>query len=235
MLKEARIVMPMANDGFEQAHAELRHKLCVAFGGFTAFAGQGCWQPEGSKMPIYDTVTIYDVAIDSDRDSPYDTLAQIAVEAGRALGQQSVYVRYPNGNVDIIDLTKPRAEVKPKAQTKDDAARFHETMDRPDPRANETTIRMSGILSELFGAPVFVDGGMGEPEQEHETLKGVDTGRRWLTRSGAIVTVGQPCVSFGGFFVDGSETGPYVVSQDGKMLPHIPGIAAGRDLLKYID
>ena len=119
MLREARIVMPHGDTYASiMAHNDLRKNLASAFGGFTCFRGEGGWVDVNGNL-IRDDVTIYDIAIDNDRDAPFDLLHRFAVEAGRALGQQSVYVRYPNGEVDIVDLEKTSADASSVAATLD--------------------------------------------------------------------------------------------------------------------
>lgn len=106
MLKEARIVMPdFPLDGHPdpKAHSVLKAALVNTFGGYTASHGTGGWMaPDGRLM--MDSVAIYDVAINAERGTDLAQLAQIAATAGRALKQQAVYVRYPDGDVEIMDL-----------------------------------------------------------------------------------------------------------------------------------
>lgn len=107
MLREARIVMPFAGDRLvaTKVHDKLQRQFCEAFGGYTKFAGSGGWVNSRGEL-LNDTNIIYDVAVDSDRDAPWELIARFAIEAGTALDQKSVYVRYPNGEVDIINIVK---------------------------------------------------------------------------------------------------------------------------------
>jgi len=101
MLKEARIVMPYkVISGVREDHAELRKAIVEAFGGFTVAYGSGGWRNhEGSA--ILDAVAIYDIAIEAERDASWDQLFHIAMQAGRDLNQEAVYIRYPDGTVCI--------------------------------------------------------------------------------------------------------------------------------------
>jgi len=103
MLKEARIVMPFANFGSD--HSQLRAALIETFGGYTCAVGQGGWYDEVNQERIDDSVVIYDVAIEDTLEARRKLL-DTALDAGRSLAQKAVYVRYPDGRVDIVD-TKP--------------------------------------------------------------------------------------------------------------------------------
>lgn len=106
MLKEARIVMPSpAGDGMD--HESLRTAIVAAFGGYTCTTGVGAWRPADSDTTIVDKVAIYDVAIEAERDASWDMLFQIAMQAGRDLKQEAVYIRYPDGAVEIAKVPGP--------------------------------------------------------------------------------------------------------------------------------
>lgn len=100
MLREARIVMPY-NSGIVSsgAHTAMATAFCEAFGGYTCTDGVGGWM--NGVVRVDDVVKVYDVAIEADRDASWDKLFQIAMTAGRALGQEAVYIRYPDGTVSI--------------------------------------------------------------------------------------------------------------------------------------
>lgn len=102
--REARIVMPTGDmhGDMPAVHGILRRALAAAFGGFTQTAGEGGWVSPSGEL-VYETVFVYDVAILPSQNAE---LARIAVDAGRRLGQHSVYVRYSHGVVDIIDVAK---------------------------------------------------------------------------------------------------------------------------------
>lgn len=235
MLREARIVMPhFASLTSQAAHHTLQQKLVAAFGGFTAYDGHGGWADPSGKV-VQDMVTIYDIAIDSDRDGPWELIARFAVEAGRELSQDSVYVRYPNGEVDIIDI-KSEEETAGKAD------------------------RLLDALQNMFGPGfVVVDMGDGRSAEAHETdqlykeLTGRDyvpgvkhlpqPGELWETEAGAKVCIGKRAtVIDGGWYVTVVDSGPthdkpmfeYIVNLDGKLQPALPGHKSPRDLKRLI-
>lgn len=98
MLREARIVMPVKVDVASE-HANMRDEIVRAFGEYTAYWANGVWFGDGKT--VRDQVMVYDIAIEAERDATWDTLFQIAMKAGRALGQEAVYIRYPDGSVCI--------------------------------------------------------------------------------------------------------------------------------------
>lgn len=129
ILREARIVMPAAHalPGKEHeasiAHERLRRALCNTFGGYTSTRGTGGWvAPDGTD--VTEAVIIYDVAVDTvSRSEAFShKLALIALEAGRALGQHSVYVRYPHGVVAIIEVDRAEEELSRGGPTPDEEA-----------------------------------------------------------------------------------------------------------------
>lgn len=104
MLREARIVMPYnAARDVRTDHDNLRGDLVGAFGGYTASYGSGAWRNDAGDT-VTDVVAIYDVAIEAERDATWDTLFQIAMAAGRELKQEAVYIRYPDGHVEIAQV-----------------------------------------------------------------------------------------------------------------------------------
>lgn len=190
MLREARIVMPLAGDRLacKKVHDTLQRRLCEAFGGFTKFTGSGgCVDSRGNL--ISDANIIYDVAIDSERDSPTDLIARFAIEAGKALDQTSVYVRYPNGVADIIKIeTKAETLARVLSEPRNDAA---------------------DALSYAF--IIVADMGDGRSAVEPETAPGTEEakpaedvklapGQLWTTRGGGRAAVGRRATIFGGGF-----------------------------------
>lgn len=107
-MREARIILPhYATAASVDAHQKLRHALLAAFGGYTVTNGTGAWL-DGEK-PSHDNVTIYDVAVHLSK-ANREHVREIAVSAATALGEKAVYVRYPEGNVDIIPLARPKED-----------------------------------------------------------------------------------------------------------------------------
>lgn len=193
MLREARIIMPLAGDRLhcKKVHDTLQRQLCEAFGGFTKFTGSGGWVDSRGNL-LSDANIIYDVAIDSERDSPSDLIARFAIEAGRALAQDSVYVRYPNGAVDIIKLTYSEKE-----------HRLAEALSEPDvDKAREGAERFIHAL--LFGGADFVitadmgDGRSAAEPEAKETKLDIAPGQLWSTRGGARTFVGKRATVHGG-------------------------------------
>lgn len=101
MLKEARIVMPIVIGS--SAHGSMQDALLQAFGGFTSYQGQGQWLDGGETE--YDDVIVYDVAAENNVDA-MSKLRSIAMTAGQALGQKAVYIRFPDGRVEIVEIVK---------------------------------------------------------------------------------------------------------------------------------
>lgn len=109
ILREARIIMPRgpAEPGLN-AHEKLTTALIDLAGGVTITPNAGgAWRAPGGADVVED-VLIYDVAIADDQNTE---LARIALEAGRALGQEAVYVRYSHGVVAILDVAKAEEEL----------------------------------------------------------------------------------------------------------------------------
>lgn len=110
-MREARIVMPEVQAVGSKPHDALRAALCEAFGGFTMTYGVGGWVDDTGAV-IRDNVCIYDVAMERTL-ANYGRLRALACEAGRALGQRSVYLRYPSGSTAIISLEPSETAEKP--------------------------------------------------------------------------------------------------------------------------
>ena len=108
-MKEARIIMPIVGGEPCNVHSFLQADILEAFGGYTAYQGSGGWTDTGSEL-VEDLSMIYDIACDEHRDSTYDQLFEIAMKAGRALNQQAVYIRYPDGYVEIASCTEQQTE-----------------------------------------------------------------------------------------------------------------------------
>lgn len=105
-MREARIILPVADNegrGLEIIHGYLAKALCTTFGGATVTASNGMWcGPDGR---VYDEPgKAYDVAMDATRENA-SKLRRIAIRCGRLAKQLAVYVRLPDGSVEIIDLS----------------------------------------------------------------------------------------------------------------------------------
>lgn len=108
ILREARIVMPTLYDKGYEAHKSLEMTLTETFGGYTSARGQGGWM-DGNVF-VHDEIAIYDVAME-DTDANVDRLGEIALAAGRALGQKCVYLRRPDGVVRMLRVLDVPAAV----------------------------------------------------------------------------------------------------------------------------
>lgn len=97
-LREARVVMPMPLDGMRH-HEAMRRQFIKAFGGYTAQVGNGGWMDPATGEIIDEPVVIYDVAI---KPGENVKLYLIARDTAKALGQKAVYIRYPDGVVEIV-------------------------------------------------------------------------------------------------------------------------------------
>jgi hypothetical protein len=116
-MREARIIFP--TEPLARERTRFEHDLVSAFGGFTRTIGDGGWAGDDGKT-VYETVSIYDIAM-RDEFQDFGPLKNMAVEYGRRLEQEAVYVRYPSGDVEIIPL---KAESKPAASPAPAAAPY---------------------------------------------------------------------------------------------------------------
>jgi len=162
MLKEARIVMPFANFGSD--HSQLRAALVETFGGYTCAVGQGGWYDEVNQERIDDSVVIYDVAIDDTLEARRQLL-DIALDTGRALDQQAVYVRYPDGRVDIVDTKPGQIGEGPTETTASDTDMLYEEITGKPflkrlPQPGEVWEARCGALVAVLSNASVLDGGL---------------------------------------------------------------------------
>lgn len=104
MLKEASIVVPMADNAGEYrrpAHRNLAGGLAAFFGGYTCTSGVGGWRDGYDSQ--HEPVKIYTVAME---DNAYNRGAFLAFAkiAWKALSQKVGYIRYPDGSVEFVDM-----------------------------------------------------------------------------------------------------------------------------------
>lgn len=109
-LKEARIVMPLPEGG-RPRHLEMRRQLVEAFGGYTACRGKGGWLDPVTNEVVNDNVIVYDVAIKPGQNVK---LYLIAKQTAEALNQEAVYIRYPDGVVEIVPISQEEALNAPR-------------------------------------------------------------------------------------------------------------------------
>jgi hypothetical protein len=252
MLREARIVMPyivmLTADRKEvwepkslDAHRVLKERICAAFGGFTMTTGHGGWV-DVRGIVHKDTVAVYDIAVDSDRDAPFELIARFAIEAGKALSQESVYVRYPNGEVDIIELPAvDKVEEKRNDMADAMAMMFAQPERTPDQQKADRLLDALVQQAVERGAIVsldlerFADVGDGRAVIHEPDRELPQPGQLWQQRSGKHAWVGRRCTIYGGgWYVTELHSGfEYVVDLEGRLQPHIEG-GSLRDLVKHL-
>jgi len=106
MLRLAQIILPKAdNEGRDlgAVHYSLRRAIASEFGGFTALDSFGGWIDDSGKLYEESGVT-YQIACE-DSESSRLKLRDIAIIHGRAAAQLAVFVSYPNGAAEIIDIS----------------------------------------------------------------------------------------------------------------------------------
>lgn len=226
MLKEARIVMPKVEDG-AQHHIEMQRQLVREFGGYTTFHGNGGWFSAERQKVVDDAVAIYDVAVEADRDASWDKLFQTAMNAGIALGQESVYIRYPDGSV-CIEPVRDRQGIGALQPPREAPVR-HQPESITDRIVVQGTVT-DKLYEELTGKPF---------------LKRLPSpGEVWRNRNGALVAVmsaasvldgGYNCVTISKSESARSPGHVYVVNLDGHIHRHQqPSDAAGGDLISFV-
>lgn len=98
-MKEARIIFPVLGPLNEAMQAAL-HMIYHAFGGATVFPAEGYWlHPNGSY--IQEPVRVADIAYEPS-DENDRKLFDIAWHLRAAANQVEVYLRYGNGNVQMV-------------------------------------------------------------------------------------------------------------------------------------
>ena len=104
-MREARIILP--TDVAPAATDWLQAELADQFGGYTRTFGHGAWREPATGKLIEEPIAVYDIAV-GEQHGPYDhwsnVLRETAITVGRMAGQQSVYVRYPDGYVTIHEI-----------------------------------------------------------------------------------------------------------------------------------
>lgn len=170
-MKEARIILPVVDNMLKSLniHDAFMRSVTDMFGGFTMTTGSGGWKRDNGEY-VDDDVAIYDIACDEHSDSTYDKLFLLATEYGRQLGQQAVYLRYPDGEVEIVDLDPPVAA--PHHPAKDCA-----TEPQPDLIADDDG------MGQAIGATLDRDNVMDAVPRYPEV------GDIWRARNGATVAV----------------------------------------------
>ena len=102
---EAKFVLPIATPSGRDLtglHDALEIELCQVFGGFHAERVRGGWKsPEGNLQ--IETCFAYTVAMPSTNETGA-RLRAIAVHYARLAEQQAYYLRFANGEVEIVNI-----------------------------------------------------------------------------------------------------------------------------------
>lgn len=103
-LREAQIVLPTVNNAGQslaKAHSDLTRSIIAKFGGVTITEGKGAWTAEDGKL-FAEPVDIYTFAAPTDNNSRQWISARAYALLGEA-GQLAIFVRYPDGEVEIVE------------------------------------------------------------------------------------------------------------------------------------
>lgn len=100
-MKEARIILPDMNAEQQAALYEVQKHIVAAFGGCTVTSGYGYWVDPKTTLNIGEVVKLVDVAyipsIEADN-KLYDIANAFRIDCK----QEAVYLRYGNGNVQLV-------------------------------------------------------------------------------------------------------------------------------------
>lgn len=227
-LREARLVLPRdVKPAPDDVHGKLRVELARTFGGYTCTQGRGGWV-DGTGTTIEELNWIYDIAM-RDEFQDFRELKHIAVEYGRLLDQQAVYIRFPGGQVEIIEIDqRPGANVgtgERQAKTAKPAG----TVEQRKIDGKWIVLKDGAVIG---GSHATEDEALAWAEKfEQATTPGARrvpaVGDIWDARDGTRVAVLSPAsVLDGGFNCISLTQGksairpgyPYVTDLDGKVL-----------------
>jgi hypothetical protein len=101
MLREAKIILPITNDGqsIMDLHTAMQRDLAATFGGFTVVFGDGGWI-DGAGNLVNDTVAIYSIAAPVTPEANAN-IAGLAMLYGHRANQEAVYYVQPDGQAFI--------------------------------------------------------------------------------------------------------------------------------------
>lgn len=107
-MREAKIIVPV-NDNtgalIPSVTMYARDALIDAFGGCTIREAEGCWfDRDAGELycePVRELIVACDPMIES-----VSALRRIAREVGRRAKQQSVYVRFASGDVELVETSQ---------------------------------------------------------------------------------------------------------------------------------
>ena len=103
----ASIVLPKVGNNGEDitaAHEFIMRKACELFGGFTAIDSVGGWLDERGILYQEEGKT-YQIAMVDSPDNRFK-LKSIAVFAGKRANQLAMFVTYPGGAAEILELSE---------------------------------------------------------------------------------------------------------------------------------
>ena len=83
-------------------HLWLARQLAQSFGGFTLTNGHGAWTDADNNV-ITEPVAVYSIAMENSAFNA-QRLRELAVETGKLLQQQAVFICLASGTAEIIDL-----------------------------------------------------------------------------------------------------------------------------------
>lgn len=108
-MRESMIIVPKTGNNGENLAAVISataDALTCRFGGCTIRDATGCWRDKAGKLymePVAECVAACEANAESNA-----VLRELAQRVGHDAKQLAIYVRYPSGDVDIID-TAPQA------------------------------------------------------------------------------------------------------------------------------
>jgi hypothetical protein len=109
-MQEALLIVPNAdNDGASLAalRDSIASQMCDAFGGVTENDAQGLWKDDSGKVYSEPVTRLVSAADDTQANvAELESLARQVLHDGK---QKAVYLRLPNGQVEIIESKESRS------------------------------------------------------------------------------------------------------------------------------
>lgn len=99
-MREACIILPRVSP---RATESLQEGLLNRFGGFTEHDAIGAWRDPATNKVHLDHNSVFTIAIDDTDGMHMLDLRDLAMAAGEAAGQISVYLRGFDGNVEFVN------------------------------------------------------------------------------------------------------------------------------------
>lgn len=110
-MREGRIILPTRDNAgvlIDKAHLLIKRRLATEFGGYTSTGINGGWLDPRTAVLHEEPGIAYDVAMDEDASASH-TLLELARDVLPLANQEAVYVRYPNGEVEIVEAAHRKA------------------------------------------------------------------------------------------------------------------------------